>query len=476
MATIFVTGPTGVLGRATIPRLLAAGYRVRALSRSVENDRAVVDLGAEPVRADLFDPASLADALAGATVVMHLATRIPPSTTMRRPTAWHENDRIREDGARNLVDAAANSRVETMVFPSFAFVYPDCGDRWIDAAATPVRPVQNLDSAIAAEREVMRFAETPGRRGIVLRLGALYGPGLSSSDEQLNYARRGISFIGSRRGAFMPTLWIEDAGSALVAAVERAPTGIYDVVDDEPLRQGEISVQIARAVCRKRLFSPPAWLLRRLAGTSGDALLRSLRISNRRFRDATGWQPSMPNAREGMARLGTLNPASSPNVPYSARVGLAAMTAFALTIGVWQQFAPRSFYDTFPGLGRQWVAVDGPFNEHLIRDIGGTSLAIGVISLYALARPSSGLVRAVAAGFLISQAPHFMYHLAHLGLLASWTDRLWQTVSLLVILLISLMVLLKSGEIGREPAQPTEPRAVSDRSAGARPREVLVAR
>ena len=59
MTTVFVTGATGVLGRATVPQLLASGYTVRALSRGEANDAAIRALGAEPVRGDLFDPDSL---------------------------------------------------------------------------------------------------------------------------------------------------------------------------------------------------------------------------------------------------------------------------------------------------------------------------------------------------------------------------------------------------------------------------------
>ena len=43
---VFVTGATGVLGRATVPLLVAAGHRVRGMSRSERNDGQVRVLGA----------------------------------------------------------------------------------------------------------------------------------------------------------------------------------------------------------------------------------------------------------------------------------------------------------------------------------------------------------------------------------------------------------------------------------------------
>jgi nucleoside-diphosphate-sugar epimerase len=243
MPTVFVTGATGVLGRATLPRLIAAGYSLRALSRSSRNDAVIRELGAIPVRGDLFDSATLREAIGGSEAILHLATRIPPTPQIRHRQAWRENDRIRAAGAHALVDAALNSGVTVFVYPSFAFVYPDSGDAWIDAATTPTAPADMMRSTIAAEEEVARFAAAGGeqvRRGVSLRLAALYGPDLPSAQEQIAMARRGLTAFGARPDGFTPMLWIDDAASALVAALDGAPSGVYDVVDDEPLRQRDL--------------------------------------------------------------------------------------------------------------------------------------------------------------------------------------------------------------------------------------------
>jgi nucleoside-diphosphate-sugar epimerase len=450
MATVFVTGATGVLGRATIPQLLASGYSVRALSRGEANDAAIRALRAEPVRADLFDPDSLRAALIGVDAILHLATRIPPSSDMRRRSAWDENDRIRAEGTMNLVDAslAAGSRV--FVYPSFAFVYPDSGDAWIDALSTPVDLIDILHSTIAAEREVARFAEN-GRRGVSLRFGALYGRDLPSTREQLQLARRGISMFGTVPEAFTPALWIGDAASALAAALDRAPSGLYDVVDDEPARQRQLKSALAAASGRRRLLSLPPWLLRMIAGPTAEVFRRSMRISNRRFREATGWMPRVRTAVEGMAQLGAESRSvPTTRAPATVRLGLWAMALFSLLAGIQQQFAPRSFFDSFPGFGMHWVAVDGPYNEHLLRDLGGANLTLAVVTLYAITRPAAGLVRAIAAATLVAQVPHFIYHAAHLDVLPTTLDRALQTTALSLTLAIPLLVLLRAGGIRQE--------------------------
>jgi nucleoside-diphosphate-sugar epimerase len=212
---VFATGASGVLGRQLLPRLEAAGHDVQAPSHH---------------ELDLFDAESVAEAVADAEAIYHLATRIPAPERMSDREAWRENDRLRADGSRLLVDAALGSAVEVYVQPSVAFVYPAEGEADEDTPIGEVRP--HLESGLVAEREAARFAAS-GRRGVVLRFGLLDGPGT------------GIEKPNPVAGA---TLHVEDAGSALVAALA-VPSGIYSVV-----RDGE-------------------------------------RVSNERFKRATGWRP-----------------------------------------------------------------------------------------------------------------------------------------------------------------------------------------
>jgi nucleoside-diphosphate-sugar epimerase len=302
---VFVTGATGVLGRPVVRRLVGAGHTVRGLSRSPENAALLRRLGAEPVDADLFDLVSLQTALRDADAALHLATKIPPSTRAGRLSAWAENDRIRRDGTRALVTAAlASPTVKTFVYPSFALVYPESGDEWIDAENTPAAPTAIEATTLDAEAEVARFAAAgDGRRGLSLRMGALYSPDAPSAQDQLRIARLGFVPVPGRPEDYMPLVWVDDAANALVIALERGDSGIYDIVDDHPLRRAEISAAIAAAVGRKRLRSLPTWLMNLAGGPGVEALSHSQRVSNSRFKAATGWTPSIRDARAGMPLL-----------------------------------------------------------------------------------------------------------------------------------------------------------------------------
>lgn len=96
------------------------------------------------------------------------------------------------------------------------------------------------------------------------------------------------------------------------------------------------------------------------------------------------------------------------------RIALVVIAAGSLVVGVWAQAFPRSFYDDFPGAGRVWVAVDGPFNEHLVRDVGGLNLALAFVAGFALVTRSVLVARAAGGAALLFGAPHLLYHATHL--------------------------------------------------------------
>jgi len=111
------------------------------------------------------------------------------------------------------------------------------------------------------------------------------------------------------------------------------------------------------------------------------------------------------------------------------RVLLALLAASAAWMGAWALLAPRSFFTGFPGLGWRWVAVDGPFNEHLVRDVGGLSLGLAVMNAVAAWRPARMMVATAAAAGMCFYLPHFAYHAGHLDMLSS-SQQIAQTIAL----------------------------------------------
>lgn len=134
-------------------------------------------------------------------------------------------------------------------------------------------------------------------------------------------------------------------------------------------------------------------------------------------------------------------------LPQPVWIGLWLMALTGLITGLQQQFTPRWFYDEFPGFGMHWVSGDGPFNEHLLRDLGGANLALAMVIFLVMARPTAFMVRAVAVAFLVPQASHFVYHLLHLNTLATSLDRVLQTTLLTATILVPILVLIAARDM-----------------------------
>lgn len=95
----------------------------------------------------------------------------------------------------------------------------------------------------------------------------------------------------------------------------------------------------------------------------------------------------------------------------SIRVALGYLAAFSASVGFWALLAPRSFYADFPGLGRTWVSIDGPYNEHLVRDVGALNLALLALVLLTMRSPTPQMLTTTGTVVAIWGVPHLAYHL-----------------------------------------------------------------
>jgi nucleoside-diphosphate-sugar epimerase len=291
---VFMTGATGEIGRRAVPLMIVAGHEVTAISRSPDNRKTLHQLGAAPVEADLFDVASLRRVLAGHDAVVNLATHMPSSTTkMLMRWAWRENDRIRKDASHVIATAARAEGLTRMVQESFGLIYPDRGDAWIDESLA-VSPAAYAESVLDAERSASRFTDGGGT-GVILRFAALYGPD-STLAEMIRVLRKGWSPLPGDPRAYFSSL-AQDAAAAAVVAALGAPPGTYNIGDDEPLRRTEWADSLASALGLPRPKAIPPWIAM-LGGPVMRFMSRSERLSNRKFRDATGWRPKYASVRD----------------------------------------------------------------------------------------------------------------------------------------------------------------------------------
>jgi len=300
---VAVAGATGVLGRAAMPALRAAGHEVRGFARSPGDAEDVVAL-------DLLDREGVV-ALAREwrpEAIVHLATAIPKEAGRGNVAAqFAATNRLRTEGTEILIDAAGAAGGARLIAQSIAFV--NVSGEGPAGEDVPLRddPADPLSAAAAPIAELERL--TLGAGGAVLRFGQLYGPGtMFAADGGFGrLAARGRMPILHRHGHSSTFSFVhaDDAATAIVAVLATGATGVFNVVDDEPATVDEWLPVFAAARGGPRPRRLPAWVARPMAGAYGIAFMTDLRgASNARAKAELGWTPSIPSWREGFTAAG----------------------------------------------------------------------------------------------------------------------------------------------------------------------------
>jgi hypothetical protein len=110
--------------------------------------------------------------------------------------------------------------------------------------------------------------------------------------------------------------------------------------------------------------------------------------------------------------------------------------------GVWARFAPRHFFDTFPGFGHHWTAAYPPYNEHLVTDLGSTFLTLAFLLAVGAALDNRTVRWVVLAGTIVFSALHLGFHAFHAGSMSGSDLALSLTTLVLGVLLPATLLLL----------------------------------
>lgn len=302
---VVVTGATGFAGRALVPVLHAAGWRVRASGR----DAARRPTNCEFVVADLSNDADFAALASGASAVVHLAARVHVMRE-RATDPLAEFRRTNVAPTAKLAEAAANQGAVHFLFASTVKVNGEAtrGQPYTeDHAPCPEDPY--AVSKLEAEQALREQAAASGLSATILRAPLVYG-----AEAKGNFARllRLVAYrvplpFGSVRNR-RSFLFIGNFCSAVLAALSRPGPGtrLYLLSDGEDVSSAELIRRMAAALGRPaRLFPFPVSLLRVGAAAAGfgDELRRitdSLVVDSTRIRSELDWRPPY-SLDEGLA-------------------------------------------------------------------------------------------------------------------------------------------------------------------------------
>ena len=141
------------------------------------------------------------------------------------------------------------------------------------------------------------------------------------------------------------------------------------------------------------------------------------------------------------------------------RLGMGLLAAINAWWGAWARFAPRSFFDTFPGFGHHWTAAYPPYNEHLVTDLGSTFLTLAFLLAVGAVINQFTLRWVVLAGVGVFNTLHLAFHAGHPGELGQVDQAAGLTTLALGVLapllLIGLDVLLRRRRTHSPPDRPS---------------------
>jgi nucleoside-diphosphate-sugar epimerase len=287
-ARIAVLGATGVYGRHLVPRLIAAGYRVRALARRPESAASAAACGAEIAVADIFDEASLRAGLAGCEVALNLATSLPAPGEQGD---YAKNDQLRREGTPIFVRACREAGVTRILQQSIAMTHAGGGDQWADETTFHPPGEGIAGAAIAAVRAMEAAVVESDLDWVILRGALFYGPGTGFDDDWFARARAGKLRLPAEGNDYVSLVHIADMAAATVAAIRRWPSRqALIVADDCPAPWRDLLTY----VCAVAGSDPPQ--------PGGRASMPSFRVKNARARELLGWEPVYRDYREGLIR------------------------------------------------------------------------------------------------------------------------------------------------------------------------------
>jgi len=292
---VAVAGPTGVLGRALIPQLLAAGHSVRCLARDVENANRLwrtmpvvrqtfPEARLESVQCDLLESGAesrLVSQLEGCDAVIHAATAIPGDPAA--PGAWDRNTQLRTRGTGRLQRAALEAGVKCFLAQSVVMAYRDGGEDWLDESAPLDKSAEraHLCQPVAIVESMMRLFRHhhTAMRWAVLRGGHFVGPG-TAQERQIQALKRGEKTIAGDGKNWISPVNVEDAAAAYVLALERAPAGSTFNICDEPIRYRDYLERLADLIGAPRPGLDPS-----------RPRHPSYRCSHQKASQILGWKP-----------------------------------------------------------------------------------------------------------------------------------------------------------------------------------------
>lgn len=336
---VLVTGATGFVGRALIPRLQREGHSIVVWARSGQRARNLLGADVGIIRAD--DDDSLDRAVSGCDAIVNLAGE---SIVGRRWTAARRAllEQSRVDVTHRLVRAMqrASSRPHVLISASAVGWYGNRGDEVLTEESGPGDDF--LSNLCRHWEAAANAAQALGVRVVTLRTGVVLGRDGGALARMLPPFRMGVGGpIGSGR-QFMPWIHLHDLVKIVaVALLDPRYVGPVNGVAPHQVTSRTFAAALGGALRRPAILPVPAPVLRVAFGKAAVVLLGSQRVEPRTLSGlAFTWDfPNLDRALEditggvpvtiGLARSGGQAPDSAYELRMATQIDTPLEKAFS---------------------------------------------------------------------------------------------------------------------------------------------------
>jgi hypothetical protein len=111
-------------------------------------------------------------------------------------------------------------------------------------------------------------------------------------------------------------------------------------------------------------------------------------------------------------------------------------------VGIWALLWPEQFFRDFPGFGRAWVGALGPYNEHLVRDVGGLYAGWFILFSWVTVTLDRAVLKVAMLAWLPFAVAHLIFHLSATGRL-SGSDQVLSIAGLALTVVLPILVLAR---------------------------------
>ncbi|BBY03690.1 NAD-dependent epimerase/dehydratase family protein [Mycobacterium seoulense] len=304
-----VIGANGFLGSHVTRQLVADGFEVRAMVRPNANTRSIDDLELTRFHGDVFDDATLREAMDGVDDVYYCV--VDTRAWLRDPAPLF---RTNVEGLRNVLDVAVNQPdLRRFIFTS---TYATVGRRHghvatEDDVISPRGLTPYVQSRVQAEDLVMRYVADAGLPAIAMCVSTTYGSGDWGGTPHGAFIAGAVfgklPFL--MNGIQLEVVGVDDAARAMILAAERGRTGERYLVSERMIALNDV-VRIAadeagvpppqRSISVPMLYALAAvgTLKARLTGKDSELSLASVRmmraeadVDSSKAKRELGWQP-----------------------------------------------------------------------------------------------------------------------------------------------------------------------------------------